>query len=113
MKQDKTGADTTVAAGRDQFTITVEGEQVGVADYVDHDGQRIFHHTEVENAFEGRGLASIMVGEALAATRDAGLRIVPACPMVAKYIEKHPEFDDVTDPATADTERYVQRVLSS
>ncbi|MBI3689274.1 MAG: N-acetyltransferase [Mycolicibacterium aromaticivorans] len=113
MTQDKTGAEATVAAGKDQFTIAVDGKQVGVADYVDHDGQRMFHHTEVENAFEGRGLASIMVGEALAATRDAGLRIVAVCPMVAKYIEKHPEFADVTDPATADTERYLQQVLSS
>ena len=69
MTQDKTGAETTVTAGTDQFTIAVDGTQVGVADYVDHDGQRMFHHTEVENAFEGRGLASIMVGEALAATR--------------------------------------------
>ncbi|WP_264001626.1 GNAT family N-acetyltransferase [Mycolicibacterium gadium] len=113
MTHDKTGADTTVTAGKDHFTITVEGEQVGVADFVDHDGQRIFHHTEVEDAFEGRGLASIMVGEALTATRDAGLRIVAVCPMVAKYIEKHSEFDDVTDPASADTERYLQQVLSS
>ncbi|MCV7344522.1 GNAT family N-acetyltransferase [Mycolicibacterium rhodesiae] len=113
MTQDKTGAETTVTAGKNQFTVEVDGRQVGVADYVDHDGQRIFHHTEVDNAFEGRGLASIMVGESLAATRDAGLRIVAVCPMVAKYIEKHPEFQNVADPVSADTERYLQQVLSS
>jgi predicted GNAT family acetyltransferase len=113
MTEDKTGAETTVAAGPDQFTISVGGRQVGVADFVDHDGQRIFHHTEVDGDYEGRGLASIMVGEALAATRDAGLRIVPVCAMVAKYVQRHHDFDDVLDPPTADTERYLQQVLSS
>lgn len=113
MTTDKTGAQTTVTAGTDQFTIAVDGQQVGLLDFVDHDGRRIFHHTEVDDAFEGRGLASVMVGEALAATREAGLRIVPVCPLVAKYLEKHHDFDDAVDPATADTERYLERVLSS
>jgi predicted GNAT family acetyltransferase len=113
MTTDKTGAETTVTAGTNQFAIAVDGRQVGRAEFVDHDGHRIFHHTEVDDDFEGRGLASIMVSEALAATRDAGLRIVAVCPMVAKYVETHHDFDDVIDPATADTERYLQRVLTS
>ncbi len=55
-----------------------------------------------------------MIGEALAATRDAGLRIVPKCAMVAKYLEKHHDFDDAVDPpVTADTESYLEQVLSS
>ncbi|WP_396924740.1 GNAT family N-acetyltransferase [Mycolicibacterium sp.] len=113
MTTDKNGAETTVTAEKDQFTIAVDGKQVGLADFVDHDGQRIFHHTEVDSAFEGRGLASIMIGEALAATRDTGLRIVPKCAMVAKYLEKHHDFDDAVDPVTADTESYLEQVLSS
>jgi uncharacterized protein len=113
MTTDKTGAETTVTAGKDRFTVAVDGKEVGLAAFVDHDGQRIFHHTEVDEAFEGRGLASIMVGEALAATRDAGLRIVAVCEMVAKYVQKHHEFDDVLDPVTADTERYLRQALSS
>ncbi|WP_394813105.1 N-acetyltransferase, partial [Streptomyces boetiae] len=27
----------------------------------------------------------------------AGLRIVPTCWMVAEYIDKHPEYADITD----------------
>lgn len=113
MTTDKTGAETTVTAGTNRFTVAVDDKRVGLADFVDHDGHRIFHHTEVDDAFEGRGLASIMVGEALAATRDAGMRIVAVCPMVAKYVETHHDFDDAIDPATADTERHLERVLSS
>ncbi|SBS76229.1 conserved hypothetical protein [uncultured Mycobacterium sp.] len=110
MTNDKTGAPTTVTAGTDRFTIAVDGQQVGLVAFVDHAGQRIFLHTEVKDAFEGRGLASILVSEALAATRDAGLRIVAVCPMVADYLDKHHDFDDVVDPLTPDIKQFLQTV---
>ncbi len=98
MATDKTGATTTVAMGDDRFTITVDGTVAGFTEIVDNDGRRTFPHTEVAEAFQGRGLASILIGEALGQTRDAGLRIVPVCPMVADYVRKHPEFADAADP---------------
>ena len=57
--------------------------------------------------FGGRGLATILVDEALQATRDAGLRIVAVCPMVAGFVEKHDEFDDVVDPVDSDVKRWL------
>jgi predicted GNAT family acetyltransferase len=106
MTTDKTGAPTTVTAGPDRFAITIEGQPVGFAEFADRDGQRIFLHTEVADAFGGRGLATILVTEALRATRDAGLRIVAVCPMVAAYVDKHHEFDDAVDPASRDIKRW-------
>jgi hypothetical protein len=97
MTTDQTGVETTVTAEPGRFTIAVDGTTVGLADFVDRDGRRIFPHTEVNPAFRGRGLATILVAEALHATREAGLRIVPACSMVADYIDRHPEFADITD----------------
>jgi uncharacterized protein len=97
MTADKTGAETIVTAESDRFTIAVDGQTVGLAEYFDRDGRRTFPHTEVSREFQGRGLATILVGDALRATRDAGLRVVPACSMVADYIDKHPEFEDITD----------------
>ncbi|WP_102144051.1 GNAT family N-acetyltransferase [Mycobacterium hubeiense] len=99
MTTDKTGAPITVTAEPHRFTISVEGQQVGFAQFTDRDGQRVFTHTEVADAYEGRGLATILVREALEATRDAGLRIVAVCPMVAGYLKKHHDFDDIVDPA--------------
>jgi predicted GNAT family acetyltransferase len=96
---DKTGAATSVSAESGRFTIAVEGKTVGVMDYTDRDGQRVFPHTEVLPAYEGRGLATILVAEALSTTRAAGLRIVPACSMVSGYIAKHPEYEPLVDPA--------------
>ena len=97
MTKDKTGAPTTVTAGTDRYTIAVEGHEVGHTEFIDRDTQRVFTHTEVDRNYEGRGLATILVAEALQETRDAGLRIVANCPMVANYVAKHDEFKDVVD----------------
>ena len=107
MTTDKTGAPTKVTAESDRFSIAVDGQPAGFTEFGDRDGQRIFTHTEVADRFEGRGLATILVGEALQATRDAGLRIVAVCPMVAGYIEKHDEFQDAADPVSTDIKRWL------
>jgi uncharacterized protein len=108
MTTDKTGAQTTVSATNGKYTIAVDGENVGLAAFADRDNQRVFHHTEVEDRFEGRGLASILVGEALERTRADGRRVVAVCPMVAAFVKKHLEFSDITDPVTPDILRWVQ-----
>lgn len=97
--------DTSVSreTGPDRFQITAEGDVAGFAEFVDHgdrDEQRIFFHTVIEERFGGQGLASTVVGHALAATRGEGRRIVPVCTFVQQYVAKHPEFADVTDPVT-------------
>ena len=107
MTTDKAGAPTTVTQESDRFSISVEGQKVGFTEYADRDGQRIFPHTEVANEFEGRGLATILVNEALKTTRDSGLRIVAVCPLVAAFVKKHHEFDDVVDPFDTDLKRWL------
>jgi predicted GNAT family acetyltransferase len=94
---DKTGAPTTVTAEPDQYTITVEGKKVGKAEFLDRGENRVFTHTEVDKDYEGRGLATILIGQALKETRDAGQRIVAQCPMVAAYVSKHAEYQDSAD----------------
>jgi uncharacterized protein len=102
MTADKTGAPTTVTAGQQTYTIAVDGQTVGHADFADRDDQRVFYHTVVDSEFGGRGLATILIEEALHATRDEGKRVVPVCSMVETVLKKHPEFDDITDPVTAE-----------
>ncbi len=91
---ERTGAATTVTAQPGRFTIAVDGRTVGLADYYDREGSRIFPHTEVTPAYQGRGLATILVAEALRRTRAEGLRCVPQCWMVADFIAKNPEWAD-------------------
>ncbi|MGO9385115.1 MAG: GNAT family N-acetyltransferase [Mycobacterium sp.] len=102
MTADKTGAQTTVTAEEGRYTIAVEGKTVGLADFADRGYQRVFYHTEIDPEFGGRGLATILVEEALNAARDDGKRVVPVCSMVVTVLKKHPEFDAITDPVTAE-----------
>ena len=108
MATDKTGAPTTVTADAGKYDIAVEDRVVGHAYVADRKDQRVFYHTEVDAEFGGRGLATILIEQALASTRDDGKRIVPVCPTVAGVLEKHPEFSDITDPVTPEIRRWVQ-----
>ena len=83
-----------------RFEIHAGDELAGFAEYVDHGQQRIFHHTEIGEKFGGKGLASQLIETALTETRDAGLRIVPVCPFVQKFVDKHHEFGSDVDAVT-------------
>jgi uncharacterized protein len=100
MTTDKTGAQTTVSAADGKYTISVDGETVGLTAVADRDNQRVFYHTEIDDRFGGRGLATILIQEALEATRADGKRVVAVCEMVAGFLEKHPQFSDISDPVT-------------
>ena len=81
------------AAGR--FEIEVDGEVAGYAEYTRRPGVVTFTHTVVEDAYEGRGVGSALVRGALDAVRAEGSRVVPVCPFVRSYIERHPEYADL------------------
>ena len=105
MTTDKTGAPTEVTAEADRFSISVDGQKAGFTEFIDVGDQRVFPHTEIDDAFGGRGLATILVKEALDRTRADGLRIVAVCSMVAGFIDKHPDYADSVDPLTTDLKR--------
>ncbi|MFW6597230.1 GNAT family N-acetyltransferase [Propionibacteriaceae bacterium Y2011] len=82
-----------------RFEIHVDdsGTPVGFADFVDvtsADGtqERIFPHTEVDEAYGGRGLASTLVRAALDATVAEGRKIVAVCSYVKRWVERHEEY---------------------
>ncbi|MBY4127652.1 N-acetyltransferase [Rhodococcus fascians] len=101
MTVDKTGAEVEITQQADRFTVSVEGAQVGFTEFVDDEaGRRIFFHTEVDAAYGGRGLATILVQQALDATRSDAKRIVPICPLVEAFVGKHSEFDDIVEQPT-------------
>jgi len=52
-------------------------------------------HTETPVEARGRGLASKLVAAVLDEVRRRGLKIVPRCPFVRAYVERHPEYRDL------------------
>lgn len=97
---------------RHRYEILVDGKRAGLTAYRDHDARRVFFHTEIDDAYAGRGLAGQLVQQALADVRGLGMRIVPVCPYVAKFLKKHEEFADITDPVTPDVLRWLESELA-
>jgi predicted GNAT family acetyltransferase len=52
-------------------------------------------HTFVPPALRGRGIASQLTAHALGFARIEGCRVVPSCPFVAAYVERHPEYREL------------------
>lgn len=77
-----------------RYELEIDG-QLAIAEYKLRPGRIAFTHTEVPDALEGRGIGSKLVRAALADARAQGLKVVPLCPFVKRYIEKHPEEQDL------------------
>ena len=76
----------------ERFEISVDGTVAGFAQYRLRPGLIAFVHTEIEEGFEGRGLASHLISEALESARTRNLAVLPFCPFVNAYIREHPEY---------------------
>lgn len=77
-----------------RYELTVDGH-LAATYYKIADGIITFVHTEVPDALAGRGVGSKLVKGALDQVRSQGLKVVPQCPFVKAYIEKHAEYADL------------------
>ena len=77
-----------------RFEITLEGQRAEV-DYRRVGSQIIFTHTGVPPALEGQGIGSKLARTALDYAREQELKVVPLCPFIAGYINRHPEYQDI------------------
>jgi len=80
---------------RSRYELRVGGELASIADYSPTADQWVFDHTETAPRFGGRGLAAQVVRAALDDVRERGVRIVPSCWFVAKFVDENPEYADL------------------
>lgn len=78
-----------------RYELRTGDEVVGFLVYRLGDGAITLVHTEVGPAHSGQGHAATLTRGALDDARSRGLAVVPSCPYVASYIEKHPEYADL------------------
>jgi len=52
-------------------------------------------HTEVPKPLEGRGYASALATTALDYARQEGARVIPSCPYVKTFLQRHSEYADL------------------
>lgn len=79
---------------KNRYELSVDGH-LAATYYRIADGVITFIHTEVPDALAGRGIGAKLVKGALDQVRAAGLKVVPQCPFVRAYIEKHPDYADL------------------
>ena len=81
-----------------RYELRVEGRLVGLAAYRRRDGCIAFTHTEVDENCEGRGFGSRLAAGALDDAARQQLEVVPLCPFIAHYIERHPQYEALVAP---------------
>ena len=87
------------APERERYEISIDGEVVGFSAYRARRGLIAFIHTEVDERFQGRGLGERLIRFALEDARARGLSVLPFCPFVKAFIERHHEFEALVPDA--------------
>lgn len=77
-----------------RFELAVD-DAIAFVDYRRAGDVLVLTHAEVPPRLEGRGVGSRLVRAVLEHVRARGERVVPRCPFVARYIERHPEYRDL------------------
>ena len=85
----------TDISDRRRFEIEVDGAVLGFAEYRRRPGVISFTHTEIDPAHEGEGLGTLLVKAALDTARAEGLAVLPYCPFVRGFIDRHREYLDL------------------
>jgi predicted GNAT family acetyltransferase len=81
-----------------RFELPDGGQLLAFAEYNLLKTGLLFAHTEVLPAHEGRGIGSAIARNALDEVRRRSLMVIPACPFIAGFLRKHPEYQDLVTP---------------
>lgn len=69
-----------------RFVLTVDGVEVGFAEFVETGKARDFVHTEVYPDYRGQGLSKPLLEAAVGRSKAEGYDIIPTCSAVAAYL---------------------------
>lgn len=78
-----------------RYEIRVSGRLAGSTEFTDRGSVRTFYRTTMDPEFEGRGLGTQLISAALDAERAAHRHIRAKCPFVRRFVERHPQYEDL------------------
>lgn len=87
-----------------RYEARVGSAVAGFAEYQLAKDLIVFTHTEVDPAYEGQGVGSALALAALDDVRGTGRKVLPLCPFIKGWIERHREYVDLVygaPPSTA------------
>ncbi len=78
-----------------RFEILVDGRLAGFADYRPEGTATALTHTVVQPEHEGQGVGAALARGALDAVRGNGGAVLPYCPFLRSWIQRHPDYLDL------------------
>ncbi|UGT39175.1 N-acetyltransferase [Nocardia yamanashiensis] len=77
-----------------RYEVWYGSSLAGFTEYRERDNDTVFIHTEVDGEFSGKGLGNLLAQEAITDVIARGNVIVPRCPFIKGWLDKHPEYDE-------------------
>lgn len=97
MEPAETNRTVTNRPEQHRYVIENGSGEAGFAEYRTTDDTIVFTHTLIDENKREKGMASDLVQWALDDVRDnTRLRVVAECPYVKHWLEKHPDYQDLT-----------------
>jgi len=78
-----------------RFEVLGDDAVAGFAEYRRSGSSIAFTHTVIDPGQAGSGLGSLLAKGALDATRAAGSAVLPFCPFIRGYIQRHSAYLDL------------------
>ena len=89
---------------RKRYEAVIDGKVAGFAEYLTAGRLTVFTHTEVGSEYEGQGVGGALARFGLDDVRAKGQEVLPLCPFVKGWIDRHPDYADLlyrSKPSTA------------
>lgn len=78
-----------------KFTVMIEEKECYLRYRMREVGKIDLYYTYVPYDFRGRGIASEIVKAAFNYARENNLIVIPTCPYIWTFLERHPDYHDV------------------
>jgi hypothetical protein len=79
------------------YELLVDGLYGGLLVYGKAGDRLVFTHTFIADGYRGRGLSNVMIQNVLDDIQANGQTITNYCPVLDRFIEKHPEYVALID----------------
>ncbi len=91
----------TDVPGRERFEARDEADALaGVLTYQLTGAIIAYTHTQVDPAFEGRGVGSALARAAMDDAREKSRMVVPICPFLSGWLDQHREYEKIVARST-------------
>ena len=78
---------------KNRYDVFFDDELAGFTEYIERDNDTDFIHTEIDDAFAGKGLGGVLAREAVEDVIARGRTITAHCPFIRGWLDKHPQYD--------------------